>query len=723
MPSFRIADGINAAIDVTPRENSAFIRYFRSLSNFSVNGALLALRSGVTLADPAIRTLTTGIDFSGPMDVGAGQVDLKIGGGVNGSLGIFKPEGTDASLFEPDPYEDPIPVAPADRYVSFQVTAAVSTSLAAGPGDLQFGFSAGSSVSIANFRRFTTTPAAPELVEAVKATVAEFVLPGDIEDLRDMPVDTIVTLAGSGTLKLSGTVELLAAVNPLASATLPAPLPSVALKAGGSINVGASIEITGEYQIRIIKSDPDRIRLAFYRKAGAAFDIKATASAGLAAGIGTTDILARLIAAVSSDAKADTDELARAGLAPGEIQAIADAVTGSVQRSIEIAVAAELGGGRERTAAFVYDIDLSALEQASRAALHAALDGDLSGLTRAAGLPLSGIRVVRDLFANVRERRHSLGINLLGILNYGRISKLVLEGKTMYEPLTGNLVISDAATASRIGTTVVNVGVADAEKLRKVMAENFLITVAYRGARASGLAPDLATTHSFFALNQHTTPETVRDELEVCVALGLASDEDADRVSRSAPGFGRTLFFAKADYDHALSMRLFLDNGRPRPVEFYERAGLQALSALVRHGDADEARLAPVENEALWRSMKAQGQPGIKRLFPGISDPVVGAVISDYSLISWWSETMHATAVKLAEMNRFLDGHPAADDQNNDFKRLRNSLADHLRAVAANTRENFGRPWGLLAMFNASGRQALCKTVLIGTALSLSAET
>ncbi len=117
--------------------------------------------------------------------------------------------------------------------------------------------------------------------------------------------------------------------------------------------------------------------------------------------------------------------------------------------------------------------------------------------------------------------------------------------------------------------------------------------------------------------------------------------------------------------------------------------------------------------------MKSSGQPGIKKLFPGVPDPVVGAIISDYSLIRWWSDTMHAAGKKLAEMQTFLASQTTADDENSDFKKLRTDLADHLRSVAANTRESFGRPWGLLAMFNASGRRAPHKSVLIGSKLSL----
>ncbi len=724
MPSFKISDGVNAALDVTPNANSALIKYFKNLSDLSVSGAQMALKSGTTLADPTVSSVTAGMTFAQPIDVGTSQVDLKIGGGLSGSLGVFVPRGSAPKLFDPDPYNDPILVAPDDRYVSFEILASVNDSVAATSGDLKFGFTGGGSVALTNYRRFTVKPIAPQLVDAIRETVAQFTIPADIEDLEALTPGQIVTINGTGTIKFSATADLLTAVNPLASASLPAPLPTVAIKAGGSVTVGADVQLTGEYQIRVSKVDAKQVQLAYYRKSGEALGVKVTASVGLSADIGGGDVIGKLMSAISSDAKADTDELKKANLGDAEIKGIQEAIKASITRTLEIAVSAELAATQEHEAAFLYDIDLSSLTAASRAAIHSALDGDLSSLTIDPSSPLPGIVYARDLFSAVRQRKYSLNVNLLGIVNYGWVSKLITSGKTIYEPTTGQLVISDSATASRISTLVANIGVADPDKLRQAMAENFLITIAYRGARRAGLAPALTTSHSFFALNQHTSQETLRDELDVSVALGLLDEKLETKSVTSAPEFGRTLYYASyyasTGYDSTLSTSLFLDGNHPRAVEFYEQAGLEAVACLIRPGDSDSARLRPTKDAELWKKMKDAGQPGIKWLFPGVPDPVVGAIIADYSLICWWSEAMNETAKKLAAMQGFLSSHPTADDQNNEFKKLRSDLADHLSSVAANTKEDFGRPWGLLAMFIASGKRAECKTMLVGRNLSIS---
>jgi len=117
--------------------------------------------------------------------------------------------------------------------------------------------------------------------------------------------------------------------------------------------------------------------------------------------------------------------------------------------------------------------------------------------------------------------------------------------------------------------------------------------------------------------------------------------------------------------------------------------------------------------------MKELGQPSIPALFKDVPEPIVAAIVSDYTVIRWWSDAMNSTGIKLAAIQTFLATHPTVDDENNDFKRLRNDLASHLRSVAAATKEEFGRPWGLLAMFNASGKRSGRKVTLVGSTISI----
>jgi hypothetical protein len=66
--------------------------------------------------------------------------------------------------------------------------------------------------------------------------------------------------------------------------------------------------------------------------------------------------------------------------------------------------------------------------------------------------------------------------------------------------------------------------------------------------------------------------------------------------------------------------------------------------------------------------------------------------------------------------------HAAAVPSDPRFQKLRAGLAKHLKEVAANTREEFGQPWGMVAMDLVSGRRADARIRITGSRLALSAE-
>jgi hypothetical protein len=49
-----------------------------------------------------------------------------------------------------------------------------------------------------------------------------------------------------------------------------------------------------------------------------------------------------------------------------------------------------------------------------------------------------------------------------------------------------------------------------------------------------------------------------------------------------------------------------------------------------------------------------------------------------------------------------------------EFQSLRQDLAAHLKTVASTTSEQFGEPWGLIAMDEASGRRAGASILITG---------
>ncbi|HEV2445528.1 MAG TPA: hypothetical protein VGS58_06385, partial [Candidatus Sulfopaludibacter sp.] len=291
-----------------------------------------------------------------------------------------------------------------------------------------------------------------------------------------------------------------------------------------------------------------------------------------------------------------------------------------------------------------------------------------------------------------------------------------LEGKVLFEPATGALVITDRATAERIQSTHLNFG-ADTGKLRHVLAESFFITAAYHCAKQTAGAASLHCSHRFFELQSSTGRGDMMRKLRAGVALGLLSGSDA-ALPAGLSDFGRTLFVVSTEYDANLVNQMFLDaGGAPFAREWYENVGRAAIQFLVQEGDDDAARRRPAIDDGLWSRMKNVGQPGFASLYPDVAPPIVGAITADYTTIEWWANAMSGTGQQLAGIRNWLAGHPAAGPDDPEFQRLRQDLADHLRQVAANTREEFGEPWGLIAMKQLVAGGAGAKILITGPAL------
>ncbi len=199
-----------------------------------------------------------------------------------------------------------------------------------------------------------------------------------------------------------------------------------------------------------------------------------------------------------------------------------------------------------------------------------------------------GIKMVQSVFTKLRQAKHTFKVNLLGIYNFISISKLVLKGKALYDPETGELILSDTATATKLEAGVVNVGgrpsQADPKQVRKILASSFLITAAYRASETLITPPTLKSSHTYSEVHEQTSQETMADELSVAVGLGLMNRAESSELLQSTAQFGRTIAYATADYNDALATAFFLENDRPRAETEYEDIGRQAMQVVVARG-------------------------------------------------------------------------------------------------------------------------------------------
>lgn len=719
MPTISLTDQLGVEIDVAFADDSALGKYMKDLKEFKFSEVKFSPLENMPLDQVPLKSLTTGITFEQPVDVGIDGAEMKIGAGASGTFKLLSAK--DRQLFDPDTFGDPIPISANQIWLAMGVSAKLSAEIANKTGDLSFGFGGGTQIALNTYRSFEKDAAGvfPNSLEALKKTVAGFVIPGDLEDLEKMAKGTVGTVEGNGSLKFSGSFDVLSVVNPLAVVNLPDPLGELKIKSGSAIKVGASIEITGAYQIRVQKLGDDKVRLGYYKKRGTEFGLKVSASSGLAVGVGKFDLIEVLLKAISSNPADDLKELQKVGLSESQLEAIKKVLEAGVSRKLEIALGFELNSATTSEAAFLFELQLSKLDQAGRQAVHAALDGDLSGFGSSQEKLPVGVSLVRSIFTETQKEKHSLKINLLGIYNFMRISTLILKGRVMIEPATGELIITDAATATKIEASTHNFA-ADGEKLRKVLAESVMLTVAYQSSKLVTHLAQLKVAHTYFELHTKTDRTALKNNLDVFEALGFMTKDEKARILGIATQFGKTTLYAETGYTDEVANDLFLKNGAARSQEEYERAGRNALALLVQPGEKQDARWLPATDDNLWKEMSKQGiNFQFIPQFEHLDSVTLKAIDRDYVVIKWWAKAMAEMSKSLVEMRQFLTNNPHLDQGNQTFISLRKKLASSLKDVASKTKEEFGDPWGLVAMDQVSGGKADAKILLMGPALAI----
>ncbi|HKG14455.1 MAG TPA: hypothetical protein VKB12_14095, partial [Pyrinomonadaceae bacterium] len=373
MPKVKLTDSLGFNGNVELPEDAGVVKYIRSLRQIKVSDLNLNALTQVPLDKVPLKSASAGLSFEQPVPIGINHVEMTVKAEGGGRLRLFGPK--DKQLFDPELFGEPIKIGDEQFYVSIGVTAALETNLSAEARDLGFGFDAGGQISLAvykPFAKFGTPGAFKPFVRAVEETARDFVLLGDIEDLSKMSEGLVATVEGAGKLKFSAEAELLSAVNPLATVDPPGP-GELNVGAGGSVKVGATYQLSGEYQIRAQKLDKQKVRLGFYKKRGKEFTLSVSAKGGVSAGVGGFDLFERVLKAVSRDPEVDRKQLEEGGLDAGQIKEIEDAVKAAVSRKLELAASLELSASSSDAAAFDYDIDLAKLGADGRQALHKAL--------------------------------------------------------------------------------------------------------------------------------------------------------------------------------------------------------------------------------------------------------------------------------------------------------------------------------------------------------------
>jgi len=106
------------------------------------------------------------------------------------------------------------------------------------------------------------------------------------------------------------------------------------------------------------------------------------------------------------------------------------------------------------------------------------------------------------------------------------------------DPASGEIVITDNATATRISGSINFL--ADSDKLRKALAQSFLITAAYRCCGLVAHAPSLKVSYWHFAEHGNTDHSTMAANLNVLRSMELISAAQVQQDLTPPGDFGRS---------------------------------------------------------------------------------------------------------------------------------------------------------------------------------------
>ncbi|MGB8261122.1 MAG: hypothetical protein WCE75_12255 [Terracidiphilus sp.] len=701
MSNVNVKDNSTLSLNFPATPDSAMMKYLRSSDPINVELNEKQPASGALSA-----FVPCGLSFASPVTLGTTSDELTIKSGLQGSASL-----KNGVLFDPDKddFGDSVTVPNGKAYLSVGIAATVDAGLTEKSGDLKFGLNATSSATITNYRLCDTSEA---IDGAMQAVFQDFLIPADLQDIGGMAPGLIATVEGSGSLKFSFKATYPVFSNPLATVTS-GPLNGFNANVGASLGLGVSGGLTGGYQLRVRRLDQNKFELSYEKKRGSSLTVAAQAQVGASVTLGSLDIIETLLKAVSKDPTIDKDTFGKqTGLSESEIDALAAAIKAGIDRTVTASISDELDFSQATTAAFSYQIDIDALEDNGRAAVNGALSGDL---TEIEGGDFAGIGRIRSVFASMRESRHILKVNLLGAYNFGSVTDLIRNGHLVVDPDTGTINILDKVSASKVGFTSDNFA-RDGAKLRAVVAAGVTMTAAYTVGGAVSQPPNFTCGCWAFESHQKTALANVEKYLHETTALRLLTPGDAAAKLKLLVGvprdkLGRSTFLMESSYQAAAFRQMFLTGpatGTPRPRADYEQIGRNAQCSLLSPDDpTDVERNRVLTDDTLWTALAKPGAtPEIARILEqhGITSLTVkDAIIHDVVLIEWWAASMAEMAQAVVRLTEYLKGNPIPDPVNNTFKKLRSSLDDAMASVARNTQDEFGGPWGLLVMAEASG--------------------
>lgn len=689
MPTIPLASGLGLNLDGSLAPGAKIETLFPVFTQFAP----------LTLATVPRSTFSLGLDFSKSVDIGQ---DLSIAPGTTLQIELLKDNGR--PLDADDPFSA-ITIANGDAWLAMTLTASLGASFSLDTGFRPLGLAPKLAHDWKVYRRFSSSRL---FGEALAETFHAFVLPLSPVDLTNLSKDVVLVFSGSGSITAKTTVSFALPVTPLAALDLPLGQ-SLNVTPGASIGLTPSITLEGGYQVRLRRLDDAEVELGVYQRRAHTEKLSLSAKATLSSNLGSFELGSQLISALTiGQPVVNQDEILKAlpddPSDPFAKQRRAENFEKTLRAAVNTKVEASLTASLSHTSlhepAWTYAIKPNVL---AGDVLKEALHGDYRKLL--ANPP--GARRVSSVLTDTNITTQRLDINLIGLLNFTSVTKLVMSSELDFNDKDQLTLITDTASVSVLEALTINFG-KSADRLRSLLNETFLLKAAYQASGLGMLPPTLKSKHTYFEVNADTSREDMRKNLQVLQTLGLTTSDHVNQILEGAANFGRTTFYVQAIYDNDAINDLLFAGKDPKSLRAFEDVARTSLGALIA---GDELRamsrqftdLGPTA-DALWNDAKDNG---LKSVFPipandSRQNVIRENAVTDFSKLVNWSSALAKTA-KAVQAARDTLGHGPVASTDPKFDKVRRNLHHDIGAAASASKEHFGDPLGLVMIHVASG--------------------
>ncbi len=629
-----------------------------------------------------------GLFTSPQMNLNA-ELTLCVKTGANVALQVYR--NADETLFKGGSASPDIPIERTQSWVELTIDTTLAFQLGA---VIPSGFGVcGKSIQARSVSSYSLVESKdgqfPTLKASVEAALSGFGLLRNAADARKLDLNRVSEWDVSGSFELDGTYTYPLALNSYTLAKVALPFNHVlGISPAVDLSLTGALTVLGEFRGRCYRTGSSKIQLGLYKKKESDLSASFQEAAGVIAGTGSTDMIGKLFSVLPGV------DLTSLQISDADRDAMKTALKGAVDQGLSVALNGMCSASWSDEVAVLYEIDLTVEDQATDDAINAALKGNWTPLSK-----LPNARVLRNVLTETHKSGLKASVNLLGIYDAASGQDFVRECCILHNMEDGAVTITDKATAQRIAISA-KPFVSQDDKLRKVLDQAFLATVAYTAAASQpGLKTDIEAEQSLLVYSARSSYAALRKSLLLGVSLQLISAADLEKITIQRE-FQYVRLAARATFQGDDALRLFFSDIQTRTgyrEEDLKRLGRQVLASLLDRNDtADNLRRQILNNDAAWAEMDNQKFP-----------PGSPASYSDWVDITTWAHAIAAVAPRLKSVLEAADNLKGADPaKDSQFMAQRTALSKTLLEATRDTRAAFEKGWPIAVTFALTGRKA-----------------